>query len=101
LSGCLSRPWKLRASAREQAATLTLSLAQLRKYESVADEFALERMQYRMPHVTLATLEPESSGAVTALSKTARVKALAAERGESISTAWRRVRRREITIEDA
>jgi hypothetical protein len=90
-----------RERAREQAQALTLSLAQLREYESVADEFALERLQYRMPQMTLATLEPESNGAVTALSKTARVKALAAERGESVSTVWRKVRSGEITIEDA
>src|SRR5690242_4651561 len=72
-----------RERAREQAQSLTLSLAQLRKYKSVADEFALERLQYRMPQMTLATLGSESNGSITALSKTARVKALAAERGES------------------
>ena len=90
-----------REKARQQAHALTLSLAQLREYESAADDFALERLQYRMPQVTVATLEPESAAPVLALSKSQQVKQLASERGVSESTIWRKIAKGEITLTES
>lgn len=88
-----------REKAREQVRALTISMAQLREIESAADEFALERLQYRMPQVTVATVADASGGTRTPLSRTAQVKQIASERNVSESTVWRWISKGTITLE--
>jgi hypothetical protein len=88
-----------REKAREQMDRVSLELARLKVLQEAADTFARERLSYHAP-TTITTVPDERSGTITALSKTARVKALAAERGESVSTVWRKVNKGEIVIEE-
>lgn len=84
-----------REKAREQLSSLSIELAQLTEKNAVVQDFVTA---WQGQYVT-ATIT-ETRPALSDDSKTARVKALAVERGVSESTAWRKVKQGEWSIEE-
>jgi len=84
-----------REKAREQLSRLTVELAQLTEKNAVVQEF-VSAWHAQTIVATVTEVRP----ALSDDSKTARVKALAMERGVSDSTAWRKVRTGEWSVEE-
>lgn len=82
-----------REKAREQLSHLTVELAQLSEKNAVVEEF-VTAWRGQAVQVTITDDRP----ALPDSSKTARVKALAVERGVSESSAWRKVKSGEWSI---
>lgn len=83
-----------REKAREQLSHLTVELAQLSEKNAVVEEF-VTAWRGQQVHVTITEDRPALSDGG---SKTAKVKALAVERGVSESSAWRKVKSGEWSI---
>lgn len=96
-----------REKARAQLDALAITIAALTETREAVNEYMIAWQPPRqLPRAAPATITPEvatisapapalSDDSMQAESKTARVKALAKERGVSESTAWRKVRRGE------
>ena len=84
-----------REKAEQDVAALTLTMEQLRVVTQAVDVFRSMSAPQLIVSETI-----ESAPTLTPLSKTAKVERLAAARGISVSTAWRRVQSGEEVLED-
>lgn len=84
-----------RERAREQLENVTVQLASLTEANSVVSDF-VTAWQRQQVHVTVMEERPQ----LAVESKTARVRALAMERGESESTVWRKIKSGELSLEE-